>query len=505
MDPILFLAIALAHTLPVFLIDGFVTIDGPAHLYNSYLIYQLLFEEAGLAHQFYELNSFWVPNASGHYLLVFLQLIFSPIIAEKVLISGLIIAQAYALRYFWLSFSKAAIYLVYLAFPLIFSLTFFFGFYNYTVGLVFYLLLLGYAIRRWDKLFDMKQDYLFLFVFIGISYFSHSLCFGLALLSLFLLSISIYGKDLKRAFYYNLKLGLIAIPFLIMFLLYLFSMEAAISEWIYSSPAELWGRFTDVATLVAFSSAEEVIYTQIIGIVLLVLLILTIVKTFGKQESGISKKWRFGIYLLLLLIVLYVSLPELTSDGGIITFRIHWFMLLIVIAMISTQRQSRLVKVMALIAIGFAHIMLCTYYWDAQTGRAQDLNHYKALGGQIQPNSVVLPLCDFAWDRKHFSNIVGLKPNTIVLYNYEAPKAYFPLKYKQSGSPKPIIEGVDLYDGHLNFLPKVFNDQSRQVDYLIIHKHDRKFPQMPELKESLETNYELVEKKGSLSLYRMRD
>ena len=72
------------NLLPILVFKFFPTVDGPAHLYNSRLIIELLGQNS-LLDNYFIFNEI-APNWLGHILLSFFQLLFPAYIAEKCLL-----------------------------------------------------------------------------------------------------------------------------------------------------------------------------------------------------------------------------------------------------------------------------------------------------------------------------------------------------------------------------------------------------------------------------------
>ena len=70
--------------IPVWFVSYFVSQDGAAHLYNAYLINQLIDRSPEFS-AYLTINSFAVPNSTGHWLLVVLLRFLAPFTALKVL------------------------------------------------------------------------------------------------------------------------------------------------------------------------------------------------------------------------------------------------------------------------------------------------------------------------------------------------------------------------------------------------------------------------------------
>ncbi len=73
--PFLFWAMLLAGTIPLLVFRHFVTLDGPAHLYNAQLIREIWFGGHSLVNDLFRVNDFPVPNWSGHLIMALLNLL----------------------------------------------------------------------------------------------------------------------------------------------------------------------------------------------------------------------------------------------------------------------------------------------------------------------------------------------------------------------------------------------------------------------------------------------
>ncbi len=72
--------------LPIWSFEFYINQDGSPHLYNAYIILQLLQDNASFS-QIYSLNQVPIPNLSGHWLLMFLLTVFSPFIVTKIFVT----------------------------------------------------------------------------------------------------------------------------------------------------------------------------------------------------------------------------------------------------------------------------------------------------------------------------------------------------------------------------------------------------------------------------------
>ena len=73
LEPLFFYLIVLLYLIPVLAFKFFPTVDGPAHLYNSNLIFELWTNTDGPISNYFQFNNTITPNWSGHFLLLSLE------------------------------------------------------------------------------------------------------------------------------------------------------------------------------------------------------------------------------------------------------------------------------------------------------------------------------------------------------------------------------------------------------------------------------------------------
>ena len=94
-----FRIILFLHLLPVLLLTPFVTLDGPAHLYNSVLIRELLstqsYDIISHPHFFLQFNAFPEPNWTGHLIMSLLTFVLPVLMVEKVMLIAVLLLTAF--------------------------------------------------------------------------------------------------------------------------------------------------------------------------------------------------------------------------------------------------------------------------------------------------------------------------------------------------------------------------------------------------------------------------
>src|SRR3954468_7012568 len=135
---------------PIWLPSAFPSQDGGAHLYNAHVLASLAGGRAAHYSDIYTLNFTALANWTDHLLLALLTAVVAPVIAEKLLVSGYVIAFAAAARYAAASIRHDQGWVAHLALPLIFTFSVQMGFYNFILCFPLYFLLIGFYWRHRD-------------------------------------------------------------------------------------------------------------------------------------------------------------------------------------------------------------------------------------------------------------------------------------------------------------------------------------------------------------------
>jgi hypothetical protein len=142
------LAVAVAVELLVLaLLPRVVTVDGPAHVAGGWAL-----AHAGdpVVSRLYEIDLQALPNLLATFLLAGLLTVVGPDAAEKLLVAGYAVLLPLALRYALRGVDPRAGWLAVVAVPFTGSYLFFYGFYNFCLGLALALVVAGVALRRRD-------------------------------------------------------------------------------------------------------------------------------------------------------------------------------------------------------------------------------------------------------------------------------------------------------------------------------------------------------------------
>jgi hypothetical protein len=182
-----YILLTLLFIVPIWKFRLFPCGDNPTHQYNILLITHLLRDGAGPFNRYFELNV----NGAGNFLqqLVMLALarFFEIPAAEKLFLTGYVIAFTAALRYAVKAVNPGMHLIAYAAFPLLYNWCFQMGFFNFLLSLTVLVALLGfYRSRRQGSRLRMSVW------FLGFSlmlYGTHGLSLAMALLAAGVLAV----------------------------------------------------------------------------------------------------------------------------------------------------------------------------------------------------------------------------------------------------------------------------------------------------------------------------
>jgi len=432
-EPCLFFLAFIIHILPILLLTPFVTLDGPAHLYNAHLMKELLFENNNNLHSFFEFNAFPEPNWTGHFILSLLQLIVPVLWAEKFIMILIFILTAYGFRKLIFQINENAIWLSWFVFPFLFNFTFLLGFYNFALAI---------ALLPWWMCWWLKSHYdrlhlkngLFTMLFFVILYFSHLVVFLLAGLSAGIISVFNTPKsERKNLGKQLLYLFIVALPglFLSFLFVFVFGTGGYRGEVAYLPVSQLINDLLFSRMFVVYDYASEKVFTLIFGIIVLALTLIGFIKI-----SWTKNQISFGLITLLSLILIFI-IPDSMASGGILSVRfVQWFYMAWCIWMATLNLPKKINIFAAVLALSFSLGMM-KIHWRVQKELNETAQYYLEASDRIAVGSVVLPInYSSNWMHSNLSCYLGAIKSCVILDNYEATQKVFPLLWKKNMDPE---------------------------------------------------------------------
>ena len=466
-----FYTLVLLNLLPVFVTLYFPTVDGPAHLYNSRLILDLLTNDQSPLVDFYAFNNNVNPNWSGHFILSGLLYIFPAFLAEKILLLLYLIFFPISFRFLFNVINARGKFLVYFIFPFTYSFLFYYGFYNFHIGLVFYFLTIGF----WIKFQNLGLNYYKIFLLFLLTlcvFFSHLFILALLLITITILNIenliSLFGNNIKKrqlsAKSLLQQIGIL-LPVLILSFFYFYSSPIGVAKPEYIDSDDLWNFILQVQPAKGISYGKEGIFTKWIIILLSLIisyLIIYKLKSFRKT-SKTSIIW--GSLTLFSFILIFI-VPDGTISFGFVSSRLILFFFLFLIIFLATQEVTSWIKIIAFLIINYINIALIIVYTESSCEMNKISKNLILASKKIPPYSIVFTINDNQnWLFAHLSNYLGVDKPLIISENYEATLNYFPLKWVQNTVSN--LE-LDCAKNQLNSSHPTKDNHKKTVDYVFI-------------------------------------
>ena len=458
---LVFTIVTVINILPFIATWFFPSLDGASHLRNANIINQLVFHHNKLFQQFFMLNPEPVPNWTAHLLISLLTLVMPAFLAEKILILILLAGIPFAFRSLMGTIAPKNYLLSFLIFPFTHSMFFFFGFFNFCMAILFFLVALNYWLRHGYSPWNGKKI-IVLFLLVALTYFSHIVIFGilLILIALHIVIEAITGllcktNDPKTILRDLLKksaaITSVAIIPLLLFV-YFFYSRPGTRDITHIARQELVKFLVTVRPLISFNPEIEGKHTSVLFYLLLILLgigllafairlVRTLIVKYKGVEPGDEKilpKFNFWWLLVssVVLLALYFKLPDAYGTASYTNLRIGFIFFLVLILWISTFRIPWWIGLMAAVVGFYVNTALLRYYAPNIRDLGKLAVSCNKAADFIAPNSLVLPIyCMDNWFTGHFVDYVAVDKPIVMVYNYECQMGYFPVVWNDKEKP----------------------------------------------------------------------
>jgi len=506
-----FCLIVLLNAIPVLSLKFFLTLDGPAHLYNGNIIKDLIVGNSPLINSLYEFNPVITPNWSGHFILAVLSLVFNGFITEKIFILLYLIFLPVSFRYLTNAISPSSRNLSYLIFPFSYAFLFECGFFNFCIAFIFMFFTLGY----WYKNSEKPKIYhvIILCLLLTVTFFSHILIYGFLGAVLLLLMIGSCIRDFKGLKVFagcilekSLILFIAALPSLILLIQFLISIKFESTYEKYPFDVLLkW--IIKVRPLILFNFEKESLITIFFIFIYLSALLYTVII---RVKSIASRQLHGGHFLFSLkqgivvsdvillfsffLLTLFFIIPN-SASAGMMSDRLCVGFFIFLIIWLAIQPYRKWFSYIIIVSTLVLHFSILITHYPSYKGLSNIANEIYKTSEYVKDESIVVSvnLTD-NWMLGHSADYMGAD-KAIVLYNYEAFYKWFPLRWNKDNIP-------DLLIGDRQTIKSIWwysNPNSaikRKVDYVMLFGSTGLLyePNMQELKYVLYENYNLIYK-----------
>lgn len=423
-----FVGLVLLLVVPIWSVAFVPTIDGPVHVYNAWVHRHLGSSGHSLLSQYYEVDWRPLPNWFSHACLALLMLVLEPRYAEKALLTGLVVLFAASVRYLATSVARDRGWCAVVALPLLYNQLLLLGFYNFSFGLAFYALVVGYWWRRPER-FSLRFHG-GLAALLLLCWFSHIVAFVAALFSAGVLSTwaAIARRRFKReTVYLTLLLPYLALP---LWFVQAQSGDRIPSTWSVGYACRYLFRFE---VLALFGPQQKWLGLGLSAMVVTLLIVRVVARvrsrTFDEADG-------FAILSVLFMVLFFVA-PEGMSGGTLLKNRLSLFPLLALLPWLApalgrSVRGALLVGVVILMS--FQVGLIAFWYHQMQP----DIRSFLASTAAIPRSSRVLPLL-FSRDTTrprfgalgHAIDYAAMDKGLVEWDNYQAATGYFPIRFRR--------------------------------------------------------------------------
>ncbi len=440
LESLAFLLLMPVALLPLVLLRHMVSIDGPSHVLGAYV---LAHSRLPLYAQYYRIDLFPTPNLATELVLAGLMRLLSPAAAEKVLVAGYVLLLPAAVRYAVRSVEPDTRWLSYLAFPFVWQVLLFYGFYNFSYGLALSLFAVG-SVARYRRRWTPRRG-LLLAVLLLLTYFTHLLPLLMALLFTGVVvawdalrdvrSPGTRAADVLRA---ALVPVLAVVPVLLLTIVYVArpSPYQVSPEWT-SLAGKLGGLLSLWTPLFTFTPPERFL-AGVLGLTLAGLLVVA----WRKGSHALGGSGALGLAAMLALATYLASPNQLNAAYGFLNVRLSYFAALLPVLWLAARRppiraQQATAGVAVVVAVG-----LMVVRWPALEHYDRRIAEVGSTVGALAPHATftVVRLSGDSpsggvWKSpadpmRHIGSLVAAEVAGVDLAHYEAQLPYFPTQFR---------------------------------------------------------------------------
>ena len=418
MKPALYVALALLYLIPIWSVDHPPTSDGPSHLYNSWILRELIAGENDAVSRYYAIDWRPHPNWIGHALLAILMSVVPPAVAEKILFSGIVLLFLFSIWIYCQGRPHALF-----AFPFAYNQFLQFGFYNYSISIALFFLILAVWWRRRDRP-DAKTIAIVALLLL-LCYFSHPLSTILAMMSIGVFwLLTLRGRPLL-VHARHLLAFVPVIPLLLWF------AKQRGTAHVGGPPFK-----ERVLSLIRVDPLYSFDLWQFkLGFAMTFLLIVLGVTTLIRERR---REVDIYIALLSVFIVIYFFAPDALAGGLGVTHRILIFIYLLPLPWFTSRLPQRtFIALFALMALGNL-----AYLLDRHRTADDAVRNLLRAVEPITPETTLLPLLATRQPRhtyvaaySHALDYIAIQKRLVDLDNYEPGTDYFPIKFREGVTP----------------------------------------------------------------------
>ncbi len=522
LEKLIFILLIAIQLVPIWVFPYFPTQDGPAHVDNAAALRYYFNPDEHLLHQYYTLNLRLVPNWVTNLTLAGLIGFVSPIVAEKILISGYIVLLPISIRYSLGAISEDARFLSLLAFPLIYNDFLHRGFYNFIYSIPVFFFVIGYWLRHRESL--RLGEIFCLASLILLLYFCHIVSFGVLVITLFILAFSLTIGEATANYkntsdvlqgswrlfcnrtWASLLIGLA--PAIVLAVRFVFQQGSFPRESRLVWPDYSWKFFAwpFYGVTAITNTPGNLLISASVSLLFVILFFYSMSQRASRQTTSLSNGL---ICAVVAICVLYLAAPFTVSGGTILNPRFVLLALLLSILWFGTHRFSEQAKFTIGTVGAVLAVLQIAFNLPVYAKINDDAAEYLSAGKVIEKKGTLLSFC-FAnegcgIDRApgylrtipfdHLSGYISAEKHLVNLFNVDSYTNFFPIRYRDELNPFPYlwmkqIKGKRIWAANVAEYSK---ETRGRIDYVLLWGiSDAKVEDTSHLVKWLGENYELI-------------
>lgn len=474
----LFVFLTALQVIPVWSAVYVPTGDGPTHIYNAWVLHGLATGTAPPAvAETYRIDWRPHPNWSGHVFMALAIAVVPPLAAEKLFLTLILATLCFGAWYLTTAVDPRNDVYAFLVFPFTYTQTLVAGYYNFSLSVGLFLILLGFWWRRRDD--RRVATIVTLAALLILCYFTHVqatllACAAIGFLSLF-----------TRRFFHLLALVPV-IPLIAMFgRTEQSNVGAPLQHGIRWEAAEILAGMQTMHSL----GGGQLVLSKLVAAIFAVLIVLTLVRERRREANLLA-------VLALLFAAMMFWLPAAAGTRDLFLQRNSLFVFLTLAAWFTPRVPRRtLLAILTAVAIANAAIH---FVWFRRLGR--DLTQYVRAFKLFEPGTRVLPLYfspspspSIVDVYVHAISYVALERRLVDYANYEPGSHYFPIALRDETIDPSAVEYAPAAIDIARVAPK--------AEYVVTRGLADDAPQ----RRTLGQLYRLVHQAGEVDVYRRKD
>lgn len=441
----------------------FPTLDGWTHLHTARMMLQ------GLPDGVYCPNPDMVPNRAGHLVLAGLQIALPPLVAERLLLSLIVLGIGYGAYALVRALGgRSPIILLVLPFTVNFLVAL--GFHNFLLGLGLALLLAAW----WIAL--ERVTYIHYGAFIAATFllfYTHTTALVLFLMLCGTHELMVMWRMRTRTDARTQKSLVALVQFLLAALptvaLFLIFNAGQGGEWGSVDRAANLRDLIDQRSLTLYGGEVEAKFVYAMKFIVFGALLLAIF-----DRSLCERPWRvhptdLPLLIALLLLVLYFILPDSSGYASYITVRLQLMAMVLLIVWIAARPLALHTSLPFVAMALLVQYVRLDHFAETMAPLAERQDQLLLAADQLPEGAIVLPIStEDNWLLGHASSLLAVERDVVLLDNYECNTGYFPLVWCP-GLPEALRSHIGGGDRCLDWLRQhIERNAAPRIDRIVL-------------------------------------